>query len=142
MRRLAAVLLLSGLAACSAEKKEERAIEKVEKAQDTFCADLDAFAGAVNQVATLDANSSVSDLKSSAAAAEQAYAKLQSAAAHLEKAQGKAMVAAYDAYKQQVGTISSSTSLGDAAVQVAGLRTSLGTTIDDIRTTECAVGTN
>ena len=149
MKKIGLLLLMSVLAACSGEhkaaseaKQAEKAMEKVEEAKDTFCEDLNEFAMAVAAVSMVDENTNVAELKQRVADAEAASSKVKSSQARMEKAQGKAVTDAYDAYQAAVNAISEQDTLGEAAVNVAGLRGTLDVALADISTTECAVGGN
>jgi hypothetical protein len=104
--------------ACSTPEQEvEKAAEKVEKAVEDVCADIDALGVALGRYGGIDAETPVAEVRSATAEVDRAWAKLDKRLDKLDRAEAKALDATYDEFQSVVESIPDTDTLGEASVE-------------------------
>jgi hypothetical protein len=108
--KLFAVALIPVMAACGTPS--------VEDAEANLCQDLNGFAGALSNLAQLNAQSTVKELETAKQEVVKAYQAVQSSADQVEAARLDELETAYNDFDNTVSGISGRDTLGEAAVTV------------------------
>ena len=90
----------------------------VSEASADFCADVNAYAGALLDLRAIDENSTVEELQAAAGAVRSSYDALQSAAAELSEARLAAVESSQEALQATVTSIPNDATLAQATAQV------------------------
>jgi hypothetical protein len=108
--KLFAVALIPVMAACGTPS--------VEDAEASLCQDLNGFAGALSNLAQLNAQSTVKELETAKQEVVKAYQTVQTSADQVEAARLDELETAYNDFDKTVSGISGRDTLGEAAVTV------------------------
>lgn len=121
-----AAVALSALVACGGPQTPQ--------ATQAFCQSLTQLNTAVSAAQSVTASTPVNQAKDAASSVQKAWDTTKKAGADLHEARMNDLQQAYDDYQKTINSIPGSTTLGDAATQVAAATVKLRQTSDAIFT--------